>query len=222
MTKTALIVGATGLIGSHLLTMLLQKPEYQTVTIIVRKPLTLEHPKLKQHLIDFNQLEKIQALFKVDEVYCCLGTTIKVAKTKEAFAQVDLEYPKQIAQIANQQGVRHMFVVSSVGANTQSAVFYSRIKGEMKQAVLQSGLASIHIFRPSLLLGKRTEFRFGEAIAQQCAKWIAFFCKGRWAIYRPIEARTVAHAMIACAGRDSFGHHMYHYPQMNDLRQGSS
>ncbi len=216
MTRTALIAGATGLIGKELLHLLVADPLYSSVTVLVRKPLDFKHLKVNEHIIDFEHLDAAKLRFQVDDIYCCLGTTIKVAKSKEAFARVDKHYPVQMAHIAKEQGVKQMLIVSAAGADTRSSVFYSRTKGEMELAIQQSGLASIHIFRPSLLLGKRSEFRLGERISQRLAGLMKLVTRGKLALYRPVEGHTVAQAMIHVARRQIIGTHIYHYPEMMD------
>ncbi|WP_134685131.1 oxidoreductase [Brevibacillus migulae] len=196
MKRTALVAGATGLIGGHLVKQLLDNPAYEKIIAISRRPLGLQHEKLDHRLIDFNQLEQADELFQVDSVFCCLGTTIKKAQSQEAFRVVDYEYPLSLGRMAKNHGVSNFLLVSSMGANAQSSIFYSRVKGELEEQLIQLDLPSLHIFRPSLLLGDRQEFRFGEKAGELLAKPLSALLIGKWRKYRPIEAGRVARAMV--------------------------
>lgn len=208
--KTALLAGATGLVGGELLNILLECPEYSRVVAIVRRPLALSHPKLDQRVVDFDRLEAHADAFQADDVYCCLGTTIKRAGSQEAQRRVDLAYPLAMARLARARGARRYLLVSSMGANAQSAFFYMRLKGEVEAAVAGVGLPAVHIFRPSLLLGQRQEVRFGERMAVALSPLYSVLMPAR---SRPIQARDVAQAMVNVAnGVEAAGVHIY----MND------
>lgn len=163
--KTALIAGATGLIGKQLLDLLLADADYEEVKAITRSPLAIDHPKLKNIVISFNELEQQGASLKADDVFCCLGTTIRIAKTKEAFRKVDYDYPLALARVTKSQGASQYLLVSALGADKHSKIFYNRVKGEVEEAIGQVSFRSLHILRPSLLLGERTEERAGEGAA---------------------------------------------------------
>ncbi|MFN7930549.1 MAG: oxidoreductase [Blastocatellia bacterium] len=197
--RKALLLGASGLIGGHCLTLLLQDETYQEVLVLVRKPLALTHPKLTQHVVDFDRLSDHAAVFQAEDVFCCLGTTIKKAGSQAAFRKVDFTYAYEAAQLAVAQGIRQFLLVSSLGADANSSVFYSRVKGELEIAVTSLPFQAISIFQPSLLLGERAEFRWGERIAEPVAKALSFLLLGPLRKYRAIEARTVAAAMIRVA-----------------------
>ena len=128
--KTALLFGASGLVGGYCLNFLLASSAYNKVKIFVRKELELENEKLEQHIIDFDKLDDYRNLFKGDDVFCCLGTTIKKAGNKKAFRKVDYDYGYQIAKIAEEKGVNQFLLVSSVGADEDSIFFYSQVKGQ--------------------------------------------------------------------------------------------
>jgi len=200
-SKKALIFGATGLVGRELLSILLESEQYEHVIAMVRSPLPLSHPKLTQHTVDFAKLEDHAAAFAVEDVFCCLGTTIRKAGSQEAFAKVDVDYPLAIARLAKQAGARHLAVVSSIGANIDSRTFYLRMKGKMEEGIRRLGPPSVHAFRPSLLLGKREEVRFGEQFASVLSRMFAFLMGGPLRKYKPIAGRTVALAMHNAAGR---------------------
>jgi len=197
--KNALIAGASGLVGSELLQLLLKGNEYDKVIAIVRKPLGFKHPKLIQEEVDFNKLTEFAPSFAVTDVFCTLGTTIRKAGSQEAFRKVDYDYVVGIGKFSERTGVQRFLVVSSMGADAASRIFYNRVKGEMEKAVQQLNIPSIFIFRPSLLIGKRSEFRPGERIAQVLMGGLGFLFIGGLKKYRPIPASTVANAMLTVA-----------------------
>lgn len=200
--KTALLVGATGLVGSLLLEQMLADDYYKEVIVLTRKPIPLQHIKLIQHIIDFENLEAYAHLIKANDVYCCLGTTIKKAKTKEQFYKVDFVYPTEIAKIAKFNGANHFSIVTAMGACKSSTFYYNRVKGEVEEAIEHLQFKSTHIIRPSLLLGERSEFRLGEEIGKVIAKGLEFMMVGGLKKYRPIEAKAVAVAMYQL-GKDA-------------------
>lgn len=201
----ALVVGATGLVGSELVRQLVQDACCAGVTVLARRPLA--DPALKQAeaggklrviVADLDGLEEALAGETADVVYCALGTTIRTAGTREAFRKVDYEYPVRLGAWAAARGAR-MVAVSAMGASASSRIFYSRVKGEMEQALAVEGLAELHLLRPSLLLGKRGEFRLGERIAVLLTPLVRWALVGPLRRYRPITDREVASAMRAAA-----------------------
>lgn len=202
------------MIGGHCLSQLLSDSEYERVTILVRKAVSQSHPKLTQRIVNFDQLNEAADTFQVQDVFCCLGTTLKTAGSQEAFRKVDFTYPTESARLAVLQGASQFLLVSSLGADAKSSVFYSRTKGEVERAIAASDLTSVQIFRPSLLLGQRDEVRTGEIIAEKFSRAISFLLIGPLRKYRPIEARTVAAAMIAVAKQQSPGIHIYESDQI--------
>ncbi|MFJ2046995.1 MULTISPECIES: oxidoreductase [Paenibacillus] len=208
--RQALVIGATGLVGGLLVRSLLQNPAYGRIRVLVRRPLEMEHPKLEQHVVDWEQLEEQKDLFRdVDDLYCCLGTTIKKAGSQENFRQVDFHYPVKAAKLAKEHGVSQMLVISSMGADAGSRVFYSRTKGEMEEALTDIGFRSLHIFRPSLILGDRKEKRLGEQLAAHAMTFLDRWMKGRVDKYRAIQASTIARAMMNIALVQTNGNHVY-------------
>jgi uncharacterized protein YbjT (DUF2867 family) len=189
--KTAIVLGATGLIGKKVTEHLLKNEAYSTVIILVRKPLNINHPKLKQHIFNYDAIDK--TLLKGDDLFCCLGTTIKTAGSKEAFRKVDLDYVVNVAKASKGNGINHFAVVSAMGANKNSTVFYNQIKGEMEESIKAIGFNSTYIIRPSLLLGDRKEFRFGELIGKFFMITLSFLIPKK---YRAIYDVQVAIAMI--------------------------
>ncbi len=208
--KTALIAGATGLTGSALLKLLLESDKYHKIKVLSRKPVKHQHPKIEQLLIDFDKLSDYTNFLKADDVYCCLGTTIKKVKTKKAFKKVDYYYPLELAKLTKAEGVKNFVVVSSVGANEKSLFFYTKVKGALEKALKALGYKRLHIFRPSLLLGKREDFRFGEYMGSLIFKMMKPFFIGPFKKYRGIRAEFVAQAMYYAAQDNATGIFEYH------------
>ncbi len=194
--KTALIAGATGLVGGFLLEELLRDNRYAHVVAVTRNRIGMHHPRLLNMVADFNHLTSAGDEIQADDVFCCLGTTIRKVGSQQAFRKVDYDYTLQLAQLTFQQGAKKFLLVSALGANPSSLIFYNRVKGEVENAVMKIGFYACHIFRPSLLLGPRTEKRPGE----DAARWF-YQVFGRLIPlrYRGIHARTVARAMVYAA-----------------------
>jgi uncharacterized protein YbjT (DUF2867 family) len=197
--KTALVIGANGLVGSELLKSLLVAPEYSKITVLVRKTLGIEASNLEEKIINFENLADYKESFKVDDVFCCLGTTIKKAKSQEAFKKVDVDYPLEMAKLSKEMDCKKFLVISSMGADPKSSVFYNRMKGTLEEGLQAMNLNSLQIFRPSLLLGNRKEFRFGEKVGSIIARGLIFLFVGALRKYRPIKAAKVADAMYKVA-----------------------
>lgn len=192
--KTALLIGATGLIGGHLTKKLLNHSSYSTVKVLVRKPLDFQHPKLEQIIINFDNFD--ESLVVADDVFCCLGTTMKQAGSKEAFYKVDFIYPIEIAKAALQNGAKQYLIVSALSANTKSMFYYSRVKGEIEHALADLNFSTLLIFRPSLLLGERKESRAGEGFAAVIMNTLDFLIPKK---NKAIKGETVANAMLDSA-----------------------
>jgi uncharacterized protein YbjT (DUF2867 family) len=198
--KTALIAGATGLVGSQCLARLLEQPAYERVLALVRRPLPHTDPKLDQHVVDFDRLGAAGTDFPAaDDVFCCLGTTLKRAGSRAAFRQVDFTYIVSLAGLSLGRGAKQFLLVSSLGANPNSPVFYSRVKGETEAAVSALPFEGRQIFRPSILLGERAEHRPGERAGIVMMRGLSFALLGPLRRYRPIDAGTVARAMVRVA-----------------------
>ncbi|AMS27014.1 oxidoreductase [Bacteroidetes bacterium UKL13-3] len=197
--KTALIVGATGLVGKNCLYQLLETKEYSRVIALVRKPLAIKHHQLEQVIVDFDQLQHYKDKMTADDVFCCLGTTIGVAGSQENFRKVDFDYPLQVAEICLKNGAQQFLLVSAMGANAASSIFYNKVKGEIENAIDKLNYSSLQIFQPSLLLGNRKEVRVGELIGKVVMKGLGFLFIGPIKKYKAIEAETVAKAMVKAA-----------------------
>ncbi len=194
--KTALVAGSSGLIGSQLLSLLLEDSRYIKIIAVSRKPLVLTHPKLENVVLDFEQLKQHSQALKCEDIFCCQGTTIKKVKTKEAFRKVDFDYPVELARIGKEQGAGNFLLVSALGANKNSSLFYNRVKGEVEDAIAKIGIPTLHVFRPSLLVGPRLEQRAGEEAAKWIYRIFGFMIPTK---YMSIESIKVARAMISFA-----------------------
>ncbi len=205
MKKTAIIAGASGLVGGHCLQLLLNDAGYDTVIAPVRKTLPLAHPKLRQHVVDFDNLGASAGILRGDELFCCLGSTMKKAGSREAFRKVDFEYPKALAELALETGVKRFLIVTALGADPHSKIFYNRVKGEVEMVVRALPFESVHIFRPSMLLGERSESRPAEKIGGAAMRALGFLMRGPLMNYRAIRAEDVARAMVSAAGSGANG-----------------
>lgn len=192
--KTAIVIGATGLVGSNVLKLLLKDERYKAVKVFHRRSTGVLHPKLEEHIVDFDEINKWKKLLKGEVLFSALGTTIKKAGSKEAQYKVDFTYQYEVAKAAFQNGVDKYALVSSIGANATSKSFYPRIKGELEEAIQELKFEKKVILRPSFLDGDRDEFRFGEKVGILIANVV---CKlPRLKKYHPIKASEVAEALI--------------------------
>ena len=209
MSQSILLAGATGLVGGECLRLLLADPAFDPVHVVVRRPLpsAAAAGKLRQHVADLDQMATALAGVSVDAVFCALGTTIRKAGSQEKFRQVDFEYPLALARLGLERGARHYLLVSSLGADARSRVFYSRTKGELEEALAALPYRSLTIARPSLLLGERAEFRLGEQIFSR----LGFLMPGK---YKPVAASAVAAALVAAAREDRPGRRIIESRQM--------
>jgi uncharacterized protein YbjT (DUF2867 family) len=215
--RTAVLLGASGLVGGYCLQTLLADSRYERIVLLGRRELVaVRHPRLGQKVVDFDAL--IQSDFAgADEVFCALGTTIRKAGSQQGFRHVDVDYPLAAARLSRQAGAKQFFLVSSVGADAAAKNFYLKTKGELEQEIGKLGFKALHIFRPSLLLGKREEFRLGERIAMSTLPLLNFAMMGGWRRYRAISAATVGKAMVAAARREESGTFVYEYEAIREL-----
>jgi uncharacterized protein YbjT (DUF2867 family) len=194
--RSALVAGATGVVGVRLLAGLLESPAYARVIALVRRAPPLFHDKLQVEVVDFERLPSLPQ--PLDDVFCCLGTTLAKAGGRAAFSRVDHDYVVELAKRARAAGARRFLMVSALGADPGSRVFYSRTKGEAERDVAAAGIDA-WFFRPSLIDGERAELRRGERIGLVAAKALAPLLGGRFARYRPVAAGSIAAAMIRVA-----------------------
>ncbi len=206
MGKVALVAGATGLVGGQLLDLLLKDSYYEKVIAISRKPLALQNEKLVNVVSELNHIQEHKSQLKADDVFCCLGTTIKKAKTKEAFRAVDYDAPLALAELSKELGATQYLTVSALGANKDSGIFYNQVKGQVEEAIGKVGFKSYHIFRPSLLVGPRAEHRSGEDAAKTFYKIFGWLIPLK---YQAIESVRVARAMLALAMQQQAGNFIH-------------
>jgi uncharacterized protein YbjT (DUF2867 family) len=215
--KTALIIGSTGLIGSQLLNLLLESPNYARVITFVKRDSGIKHPKLTQHIIDFDKPETYKELVVGDDFFCTIGTTIKKAGSQKAFRKVDFEYPKQFAAFALQNKVKQFLTISSLGADAKSGNFYLKTKGEIEDFLKDCNFESVSVLQPSLLLGNRTEFRLGEKVGAFFMKTLSFLFLGNLKKYKPIEGKTVAKALLKIAQTNNKGFKIYESDAIQEI-----
>jgi uncharacterized protein YbjT (DUF2867 family) len=215
---TALIVGATGLVGRYCLKTLLERGDYQSVITLTRRPVAEQHPRLVQMTVDFDKLEEIDP-FPAADVFCALGTTIRRAGSQHAYLKVDFEYARVVAERSAAAGAKQFALVSSVGADPKSSNFYLRVKAELEKAISAMPFESVHFFRPSFLIGKRDEIRLGESLGAAALRALQFALAGKLRKYRPMPAETLALAMLAAVREARPGRHIYHYDDILSLAQ---
>ena len=203
MSKTAIVLGASGLIGSELVKILKASSRYGSILLLNRRPSGEVHPKVSERVIDFEapDLSGIAG----DDFYCAFGTTMRKAGSRAVFQRIDCEYPTRIATQLHKQGFQRMLLVSSVGAKSDAGSFYLRTKAQLEENVIGLGFAQTVIARPSLLLGPRGEFRLGERVAVVLMKLLAPLMLGTLRRYRPVAASAVAHALVQAADSDDKG-----------------
>lgn len=196
--NTAIVVGATGLVGSHITQKLIYDDRYEKIKIFVRRSIGYQHPKIEEHLVDFEMINLWKNELAGDELYSALGTTIKKAGSKITQYKIDYTYQYEIAEAAASNGVKRYLLVSSIGANHKSKNFYLSIKGKLDEEVQKLRFENILIFRPSILIGERSEKRLGEKIGIKVAGFTTQVIPALNK-YQPIEAAKVAEAMIVGA-----------------------
>jgi uncharacterized protein YbjT (DUF2867 family) len=214
--KTATLIGATGLIGSHLLELLQADPGYSFIKVLVRRPVSFNHPKIKVITIDFGDKEAYKAAISgSDAVFVAVGTTQKKVKGDlVAYRKVDFDIPVNAAITCKETGCPQFLLVSSVGASSKSSNFYLKLKGEVEDKIESLGLPACSVFRPSMLLGKRNESRPAESIAQGISQGLSFLFPSK---YKPVKAHNVARAMVAASKEVNPGFKVYHFREMIKL-----
>ena len=215
--KTALVIGATGLTGKYIVNFLLETNVYQKVVIFSRRKLSLEHPKLVTHIVDFNQMDDWSELIVGDDVFSAMGTTIKQAGSKQAFYKVDFTYQANFIDNAADNGSTRLFLISAPGVSTKSPVFYNRVKAQLEEYVATLSLDTKVVFRPSVIYGEREESRFAENIGEHLlafsSRWIPGMKK-----FKPISGKELARAIVNCAISDlPKGQHVYEWTQIFEL-----
>ncbi|MEW5733785.1 MAG: NAD-dependent epimerase/dehydratase family protein [Thermodesulfobacteriota bacterium] len=211
----ALVLGGTGLVGGLLVRRLLEEGRYRKVMLPVRRPVSgFNDPALDVRVLDFDRMGERRDAFEADHVFIALGTTMNKAGSKEAFYKVDYGYALEAARLCRENGAQKLVVISAGGAGKKSLIFYSRVKGELEEALSQLGYPSLAILRPSLILGDREEDRPGEEMAKSLSQRLSFLIPKR---YKAIQAETIARAMAALASRDLPGMTIYENEQIESF-----
>ncbi len=217
MSKRAILLGASGLIGSNLLELLLANDEFSTVTILVRRPLGIKSPKLIEIVTDFSDLTTLKEIITGDIVFSCLGSTKSKTPDLSEYRRIDHDIPVQIAEYASENNIEQFHLISSLGANPKASNFYSKMKGETEEDIKKTGIPSIYIYQPSLLRGKRKEKRFFEQLALQVTKVIDPLLIGSLKKYRSIEIEKIAQAMVNQSLKHQKGIFTYQSDQIKEL-----
>ncbi len=219
MPKTALVAGSTGLVGKQLVQILAASHEYEAVIALVRKGSNIIHDGVFTVEVEYERLAEYSEDLKADDVFCCLGTTMKKAGSKDNFYKVDFTYPLELAKITEKNGSDQFNIITASGANAESMFYYNRVKGEIEKAISQLSIPTINIFRPSLLLGEREEKRTGEQIGAVISKLINPLMLGRFRKYRSIKGSVVARAMFNVNQKHKKGIHIYESNSIQEIGQ---
>ncbi len=229
-SRTALLVGASGLVGGHCLEKLLSLDVYSKVHVLARSPLDTDHysakalEKFELHLVDFDNLEAASIIFSVDDVFCCLGTTLKKAGSISAFKKVDYDYCLKVAEMAKDKNVGHFLIVTAVNASENALAYYSRTKGQLEVALKELEFNCLSIFHPSLLLGERSEHRLIESVGGKLAKGFNRLLPSRMTSFKAIEGEAVGKAMAVLASDQGLrkSEHRIEYYRYNDIQSLAS
>lgn len=197
--RTAIILGATGLTGGILLQLLLEDDRYEKIKLFSRNRVKIASDKIEEHIGDVLNLEKFKLHFKADEVFCCIGTTKSKTPDNELYHKIDFGIPVLAAQMSKANGIDTFIVISALGANSKSNIFYNRVKGEMEESVLKIGVSNTYILQSSLISGPRDERRLGEWLAKQLFKVLNVFMVGPLKKYRSIHPKEIAICMLKLA-----------------------
>lgn len=214
--KIATVIGSTGLVGSHIVEILKKDSGFGKIRLLVRRPVSVVDSKIEPVVVNFEDLKSFkEGISGSDAVFCAIGTTNKKVKgNKEEYRKVDFDIPVNAARFCEETGCQNFALVSSVGANSKSNNFYLKLKGEVEDYLKESKIKSISVFRPSMLMGKRNEFRFGEMFAKIFMRPVSFLFPSQ---LDPVNAHDVAKAMIKASVKGEAGFHVYHYKEIMDL-----
>jgi uncharacterized protein YbjT (DUF2867 family) len=216
LAKKAIIAGASGLIGSNLLQILLDGNHYGQVLILVRKELPVKHKKLTQLIVDFDKLDNYANEITGDVIFSCLGTTQAQTPDKTLYHKIDHDYPIKLAQLGLKNGVNQFHLVSAIGADAKSSTFYLKLKGETEEDITKVGISSLYIYQPSMLKGRKEKVRFGESLINGLMTIVDPLLIGGFKKYHSIQASTVAQAMYNQSIDNESGTFIYQY---NDIKQ---
>ncbi|MDG1516974.1 MAG: NAD(P)H-binding protein [Flavobacteriales bacterium] len=202
MNKSAIILGATGLTGNFVLEELLKNEEYSKLLVFSRIELGIKHDKLEVIICDLLKIEEQQEKFQANEVYVCIGSTTNKTPNKKLYRDIDFGIPVAAAKLCKANNIKCISIISSLGANARSTVFYPKTKGEMENEVMAFGIEKTYLLRPSMILGARQENRLGESLGKILLSIISPFMLGKLTRYKGIEAKTIANAMIWLSNND--------------------
>jgi uncharacterized protein YbjT (DUF2867 family) len=214
--RTALVFGSTGLVGNLLLEELIDSERYSAIRIFVRQSTGISVPGVEEIIADFSDLENLTPKITGDDLFICLGTTIKKAGSVENMEKIDRDLPVKIAQMARSNGLKNVAAVSSIGASADSKNYYLRIKGEMEEGIMMQDFENIAIVRPSMLLGERKERRTGELVGKVVMKAFKPVLTGKLRKYRAIHGKDVARAMIIILEQKP-GKKIYESDELQDI-----
>lgn len=202
MSKTAIIIGATGLTGGLLLEQLLSDKRYQTIKLFSRSSCGIVNSKIEEHLIDVFDLESYEDVFDANDVFCCIGTTKAKTPNEEEYLKIDYGIPVTLANLCAKKYIDTLVVISALGADKKSNIFYNRTKGRMEEAVLKTNIKNTYILQPSLISGKRNETRIGEQFAKKLMSVFDVFLVGSMKKYRSIHPNTIVNTMVWLANNN--------------------
>lgn len=219
MVSKVLVLGATGMVGSHLVNLLVADPSITAVTVLSRRPIEKIHAKVDVKVVDFNNFDDYRNKFgSGDAIFCCIGTTMgQVKGNKDLYRSIDYDIPVNAGKIGLEKGFRQYAIVSSIGANAASGNFYLKLKGQVEENLSMLNFPSLHIFQPSLLIGNRNESRTGEGIAQVIMPALSPIMIGGLKRYRPIPGSSVASAMFHVVKNEVKGSHRYTFKEIMQL-----
>lgn len=216
--KTALIAGATGLVGRELLNFLLSQDYYSKILLIGRRSPGIKDNRIEEIILEFDRLSEFKEKISANDYYCCLGTTMDQAKSKEAFFRVDFTYPMELAKLAKEdQAFEQFHLVSSYGAYSESGLFYNAVKGQLEEAMKDLDLKTLHIYQPSLLLGYRPHFRLWEELAKIASSILSFFIIGSRLRFWAIKGEEVAKSMFYVSISEETGVHVHRPLEMKKI-----
>ena len=220
--ETVLLAGASGLVGGFVLDFLLEDDSIQSVIMLSRKASGKQHNKLKEVVVEYDRLDNFRDKLTADHYICTLGTTIKKAGSQEAFRKVDHDYPLALGRIAKDHHAKSFSIVTALGSNARSSIFYNRVKGEVQENLKALQLNALRIFQPSLILGDRSEKRSGEAIAQALSPVFNLFLHGPLRKYRGIKAKNIARTICLELKQDSPAVRIYESDEIQRIAVASS
>jgi uncharacterized protein YbjT (DUF2867 family) len=217
MSYRVILVGASGLIGSNLLSELIQSEEISEVLLLIRKSTGISNPKVKELILNFDELNTYSSEIQGDIMYSCLGTTKRETPDSKLYRKIDLEYPLNLAKLGLKNGLSQFHVISSLGADSESSNSYLKLKGELEQELKKLDIPSLHIYQPSFLIGDRKKNRLADKIMKPIFRLINPLLIGKLKKYRSIKAADVAKVMLSQSIKDLKGTFIYPSIQIQEL-----